>query len=64
MPFVLYQAWAFIAPGMYRNEKRFALPVLASSVVLFYCGAAFAYFVVFPLILRSSPASGRKTSRS
>jgi sec-independent protein translocase protein TatC len=50
MPIVLYQAWAFIAPGMYRNEKRFALPVLASSVVLFYCGAAFAYFVVFPLI--------------
>ena len=50
IPVVLYQAWAFIAPGMYRNEKRFAMPVLASSVVLFYCGAAFAYFVVFPLI--------------
>ena len=50
VPYVLYQAWAFIAPGMYRNEKRFAFPVLASSVVLFYLGAAFAYFVVFPLI--------------
>lgn len=50
MPYVLYQAWAFIAPGMYRNEKRFAVPILASSVALFYMGAAFAYFVVFPLI--------------
>jgi sec-independent protein translocase protein TatC len=50
MPYVLYQVWAFIAPGMYSNEKRFALPVLASSVLLFYLGAAFAYFVVFPLI--------------
>jgi sec-independent protein translocase protein TatC len=50
VPYVLYQAWAFIAPGMYRNEKRFAFPVLASSVLLFYLGAAFAYFVVFPLI--------------
>lgn len=50
IPYVLYQAWAFIAPGMYHKEKRFALPVLASSVILFYLGAAFAYFVVFPLI--------------
>lgn len=50
IPYVLYQAWAFIAPGMYRNEKRIALPILASSVGLFYLGAAFAYFVVFPLI--------------
>ncbi|MEL7043736.1 MAG: twin-arginine translocase subunit TatC [Pseudomonadota bacterium] len=50
MPYVLYQAWAFVAPGMYRNEKRFAMPILASSVVLFYLGTAFAYFVVFPLI--------------
>jgi sec-independent protein translocase protein TatC len=50
IPYVLFQAWSFIAPGMYRQEKRFALPVLASSVLLFYCGAAFAYFVVFPLI--------------
>lgn len=50
IPYVLFQAWSFIAPGMYRQEKRFALPVLASSVLLFYCGAAFAYYVVFPLI--------------
>jgi len=50
MPYVLYQVWSFIAPGMYRNEKRLAIPLLFSSVVLFYAGAAFAYFVVFPLI--------------
>jgi len=50
MPYVLYQVWGFIAPGMYRHEKRLAVPLLASSVVLFYAGAAFAYFVVFPLI--------------
>ncbi len=50
MPYVLYQAWSFIAPGMYRHEKRLAIPLLASSVLLFYAGAAFAYYVVFPLI--------------
>lgn len=50
MPFVLYQAWAFIAPGLYQHEKRLALPILASSVVLFYAGMAFAYFLVFPLV--------------
>ena len=50
MPYVLYQVWAFIAPGLYRHEKRFALPLLISSVVLFYAGVAFAYFVVFPLM--------------
>ena len=50
MPYVLFQIWAFVAPGMYRKEKRIALPLLASSVLLFYAGAAFAYFVVFPLI--------------
>jgi sec-independent protein translocase protein TatC len=50
MPYVLYQAWSFIAPGMYRHEKRLAIPLLASSVLLFYAGAAFAYFFVFPLI--------------
>jgi sec-independent protein translocase protein TatC len=48
MPWVLYQAWAFVAPGLYRREKRFAVPLLVSSIVLFYVGAAFAYFVVFP----------------
>lgn len=50
VPVILYQVWAFVAPGMYRKEKRIAFPLLASSVVLFYAGAAFAYFVVFPLI--------------
>lgn len=50
MPVVLYQVWAFVAPGLYRREKRFALPLLVSSVILFYCGVAFAYFVVFPLM--------------
>ena len=50
MPYVLYQAWSFIAPGMYRHEKRLAIPLLASSVLLFYAGAAFAYFLVFPVI--------------
>lgn len=50
MPVILHQAWAFIAPGLYRHEKRVAVPLLVSSVLLFYLGAAFAYFVVFPLI--------------
>ncbi|MFO7551456.1 MAG: twin-arginine translocase subunit TatC [Haliea sp.] len=50
IPYVLYQIWSFIAPGMYRHEKRLAIPLLASSVLLFYAGAAFAYYVVFPLI--------------
>lgn len=50
MPVVLYQLWAFVAPGLYKKEKRFAFPLLATSILLFYAGAAFAYFVVFPLI--------------
>ncbi len=50
MPVVLYQTWAFVAPGLYKREKRFAMPLLASSIVLFYAGVAFAYFVVFPLM--------------
>lgn len=50
MPIVLYQVWAFVAPGLYMKEKRFAIPLLASSIVLFYLGIAFAYFVVFPLM--------------
>lgn len=51
MPYVLYQAWAFIAPGLYANEKRIALPLFASSVVLFYAGIAFAYFVVIQMVV-------------
>ena len=50
MPIVLYQVWAFVAPGLYKKEKRFAMPLLASSIVLFYLGIAFAFYVVFPLI--------------
>ena len=50
MPYVLYQVWGFVAPGLYRREKRFALPLFASSVVLFYTGVSFAYFIVFPLM--------------
>jgi sec-independent protein translocase protein TatC len=50
MPYVLYQAWAFVAPGLYKREKRFAIPLMISSILLFYAGVAFAYFVVFPLM--------------
>lgn len=50
MPFILHQAWGFVAPGLYRHEKRLAVPLLISSIGLFYLGIAFAYFVVFPLI--------------
>lgn len=50
IPFLLYQVWAFIAPALYRKEKRLALPLFLSSVVLFYAGMAFAYFMVFPLV--------------
>ena len=51
IPVVLYQAWAFVAPGLYRHEKKLAVPLLVSSVLLFYVGAAFAYFLVFPVML-------------
>ena len=51
MPFVLYQAWAFVAPGLYRHEKKLAVPLLVSSILLFYLGAAFAYYVVSPVML-------------
>ena len=50
MPVVLYQAWAFVAPGLYKKEKHFAFPLLATSIILFYLGIAFAYYVVFPLM--------------
>ncbi|MDX1455406.1 MAG: twin-arginine translocase subunit TatC [Gammaproteobacteria bacterium] len=52
MPFLLFQVWAFIAPGLYRQEKRLFIPLLLSSIVLFYAGIAFAFFVVFPLVFR------------
>jgi sec-independent protein translocase protein TatC len=50
MPVVLYHVWAFVAPGLYKKEKRFAFPLLGSSIILFYAGIAFAYFVVFELV--------------
>ncbi len=52
MPFILYQIWAFIAPALYKHEKRLALPLFAASVILFYTGIAFAYYVVFPLVFQ------------
>src|ERR1700678_1205141 len=51
MPYVPYHAWAFVAPGLYRHEKSLAVPLLISSVLLFYLGAAFAYYLVFPVML-------------
>jgi sec-independent protein translocase protein TatC len=50
IPVVLYQVWGFIAPGLYKNEKRLVAPLLLSSTLLFYAGMAFAYYVVFPLM--------------
>jgi sec-independent protein translocase protein TatC len=50
MPYLLFQIWSFIAPGLYRKEKRFAMPLLLSSIILFYAGTAFAFFIVFPLV--------------
>ena len=50
IPYVLYQLWSFVAPGLYRHERRLVVPLLVSSTLLFYAGAAFAYFVVFPLV--------------
>ncbi len=50
VPVLLYQIWAFVAPGLYRHEKRLVFPLLFSSTVLFYLGIAFAYYVVFPLM--------------
>ena len=50
MPWLLYQAWAFVAPGLYKREKRLALPLLTSALVLFYAGCAFAFFLVLPAV--------------
>ena len=52
MPFIIYQLWAFVAPGLYRHEKRFAVPLLISSILLFYVGVVFAYFFVFPVMFQ------------
>jgi len=53
LPVVLYQMWAFVAPGLYKHEKKMALPIIVSSTLLFFCGMAFAYFVVFPSIFKT-----------
>ncbi|MFB9137322.1 twin-arginine translocase subunit TatC [Vibrio olivae] len=50
VPFILYQVWAFVAPGLYKHERRLIMPLMFSSSLLFYCGVAFAYYVVFPLV--------------
>lgn len=50
MPYLLHQIWQFIAPALYKNEKRFAIPLLICSIFLFYAGMAFAYFVIFPIV--------------
>ena len=50
MPYLLYQLWSFVAPGLYKHEKRLAIPLLVSSILLFYLGMLFAYYVVFPLV--------------
>jgi sec-independent protein translocase protein TatC len=50
LPYVLFQAWAFVAPGLYAHEKRLVLPLVIASVLLFFCGMAFAYFLVFPTV--------------
>jgi sec-independent protein translocase protein TatC len=52
IPYLLHQLWAFVSPGLYLHEKKFAMPLLISSVLLFYAGMAFAYFAVFPLIFQ------------
>lgn len=52
VPIVLYQVWAFVAPGLYKHERRLVFPLLISSTLLFFLGAAFAYFLVFPLIFK------------
>lgn len=50
VPYILFQIWSFIAPGLYKHEKRIAVPLLVSSVLLFYAGMAFAYYAVFPVV--------------
>lgn len=52
VPYLLFEIWSFIAPGLYKSEKSMAVPLLVSSTILFYCGVAFAYFVLFPLLFK------------
>ena len=62
MPYLLYQLWSFVAPGLYTHEKRLAVPILVSSSVLFYLGILFAYFAVFPLIFAFFTSSAPELS--
>lgn len=57
LPYVLYQIWRFVAPGLYEHEKRLVLPLIVASTLLFFCGMAFAYFVVFPVVFGFITAS-------
>jgi len=57
LPYILYQLWRFVAPGLYAHERRLVLPLIAASTVLFYCGMAFAYFAVFPIVFGFVTAS-------
>jgi len=52
LPFTLYQAWAFVAPGLYQHEKKLVMPLVISSTLLFFAGMAFAYFLIFPMVFR------------
>jgi sec-independent protein translocase protein TatC len=57
LPYILYQAWRFVAPGLYEHEKRLVWPLIISSTILFFCGMAFAYFLVFPIVFGFITAS-------
>ncbi len=57
LPFILYQLWRFVAPGLYAHEKKLVLPLIVSSTLLFFCGMSFAYFVVFPIVFGFITAS-------
>ncbi len=57
LPYVLYQIWRFVAPGLYAHEKRLVWPLIMSSTILFFCGMSFAYFVVFPVVFGFITAS-------
>ena len=57
LPYILYQLWRFVAPGLYEHEKRMVWPLITSSIVLFFCGMAFAYFAVFPMVFGFITAS-------
>ena len=63
IPYVLWQIWGFVAPGLYRHEKKFAIPLIVSSIILFYIGVAFAYEFVFPVIFQYFIDNAPKTTK-